>query len=42
MLYILIQPTMLFLLFLITTVSGYRKKIENKFLKSNIKFQDDD
>lgn len=42
MLYISIQPTMLFLLFLITIVSGYRKKIENKYLKSNIKFHDDD
>ena len=42
MLYILIQPTMLFLLFLISSVDCYRTKIDNKYLKGNIKFQDDD
>ena len=33
---------MLFLLFLISSVDCYRTKIDNKYLKGNIKFQDDD
>ena len=39
-----IKPTMLFLLFLISSVNvnGYRRKINNKFLTTYIKYEDND
>lgn len=42
MFYISIQSKMLFLLFLISSVNGYRTKIDNKFLKKCIKYQETD
>lgn len=39
-----IEPSMLFLLFLISSVNvnGYRKKLDNKFLKTYIKYEEND
>jgi hypothetical protein len=42
MFYISIQPTMLFLLFLISSVDGFRRKIDNKNYKNNIKYEHND
>lgn len=38
----IIKPKMLFLLFLISNVSGYRRKLDNNFLKTYIKNEEND
>ena len=42
MLYISIQPTMLFLLFIISGVDGFKRKIDNKNYNHNINYEHDD
>lgn len=41
MLYISIQPTMLFLLFIISGVDGFKRKIDNKNYNHNINYEHD-